>query len=752
MRPIRMRLILSTLFAITIFSALVHAEGLLIEPEYHFDVWDDWGGDDVYAVNWTISTMTAEGFASWTPPDGPPYPINNLYVRINDPSYRKESLALVVSTDTGDNINNPAKIHVKINGNYLGLFTLDGGEYEESGWKKEILISSDLGDYANADGNDIIRIVAIGGAKVTISKFLYGDYPFCTVKGEVQVADGDPWGLKNADFSLLYGAGNESFRDGVFYNGVKHSDEEGEAIQFEYSITGLHAALGTYSFTADIFGHSCTEAHQLNFTPGETKTGVNFSVNVDDSCKQLEQIRRPSASIPIIVSKESTPVEFFIELDAPQLMTGSFAAELSNGYITRSLNIADASYGQYIYNNSTNGWRLTVQLLNPHLLPEDLYDLTVTWQTASLPRADFSSRSVQLINGYYDDYFSNDDYYFIHVSDTHTVSSEDFMESLERVVPEWNLINPAFIIITGDMVEGSIGWAVNHMALLEFTRNLRIPILCCPGNHDYQGGSEALDAVVRAGYDKFHGQNLYAFTYDDDYYFCGDDNYTGEDAGYSGTEPGFLHIDDVAWLSDHLDTLVGYPTFICTFSHQYNRCPEPPPPASGWSLVRNFGKESNIVDLHLSGHYHSAHYDPPYITTEFTGARVTNYSWGTGKYGIHYIKNNYPHKPEYVSNWTNSALPRTGDFQLTFQTLGPAVQEATINNDSEWLIPKAKARFVFKGVTGSETWTITGTSGTSFAEIEQVFYSDSGTTAVVDVIVEIAKGPGTIVYVTVSGK
>ncbi len=65
------------------------------------------------------------------------------------------------------------------------------------------------------------------------------------------------------------------------------------------------------------------------------------------------------------------------------------------------------------------------------------------------------------------------------------------------------------------------------------------------------------------------------------------------------------------------------------------------------------------------------------------------------------------------------------------------VQEATINNDSAWLIPKAKARFVFKGVTRSETWSITGTSGTLFAEIEQVSYSYSGAIAVVDVLVEI---------------
>jgi predicted MPP superfamily phosphohydrolase len=216
----------------------------------------------------------------------------------------------------------------------------------------------------------------------------------------------------------------------------------------------------------------------------------------------LTVIQRPLVNIPAIVTPGGT---LTIECEAGTGTTG-WAAELIYGVTHVPLTITSASY-----NSSTTWWELEASV--PPVSLYELYDLEVT---ADGGISDLTRNAVHVIPAF------KNDYYFIHLSDTHlpthlyyyeegsdTDSSEvvDFREVIEDI----NIINPEFVLITGDYInEGELEEFLNKQY---YTRSqamlyeLEVPAYLTAGNHDIGGWDDSPppDGTARRDWWRFFG-------------------------------------------------------------------------------------------------------------------------------------------------------------------------------------------------------------------------------------------------------
>lgn len=196
----------------------------------------------------------------------------------------------------------------------------------------------------------------------------------------------------------------------------------------------------------------------------------------------LTVIQRPLVNIPSFVTEGQNLV---INCAADPATTG-WQAELSYGELTIPLAISSSSYDA-----STLWWTLNAAV--PDVPLYELYDLRVT---ANGDLDDTTRNAVRVLEEYLDDY------YFIHISDTH-LPDHQFSDSggspadsteivdLRAVIEDINLINPEFVLITGDFVnEGELE---DYMEWRCYTRAQRMlyeftcPTFLVAGNHDLGG-------------------------------------------------------------------------------------------------------------------------------------------------------------------------------------------------------------------------------------------------------------------------
>jgi hypothetical protein len=153
----------------------------------------------------------------------------------------------------------------------------------------------------------------------------------------------------------------------------------------------------------------------------------------------------------------------------------------------------------------------------PYDIPEELYDLVVY---GSGEVKDISCRSVKIINDF------KDSYYFIHITDIHTNPFGDWRgdtnKIFEKIIKEINLINPEFVLLTGDFVgSGNPG---NYTHFLSILSNLEVPIYIIPGNHEIMndttsnGVNYPFYCRAKADYEKYIGPLYYDFKYNNHLY------------------------------------------------------------------------------------------------------------------------------------------------------------------------------------------------------------------------------------------
>jgi len=216
----------------------------------------------------------------------------------------------------------------------------------------------------------------------------------------------------------------------------------------------------------------------------------------------LTIIQRPIQNIPfIVVPGEIMPVQ----CDAPPNTTG-WTAELIHAHQSIMLAVQSA-----VYDPVGGWWTISVEI--PDLKITGLYDLKVS--ANGLPE-DISRNAVSVIREF------KDDYYFIHITDPHLpthlflrdgISEADTSEmvDLREVIKDINIINPEFVLLTGDLVnEGELE---EYQNLRYFTKaqrlltELKVPFYLTSGNHDLGGWSTTPppDGTARRTWWQFFG-------------------------------------------------------------------------------------------------------------------------------------------------------------------------------------------------------------------------------------------------------
>ena len=216
----------------------------------------------------------------------------------------------------------------------------------------------------------------------------------------------------------------------------------------------------------------------------------------------LTVIQRPIQTIPaLVVPGDVLPVE--CEADPT---TSGWTVELLRGQLQIPLEVQSA-----VYDPGTLWWTILVTM--PDVPFYDLYDLKVTVDGGI---EDISRNAVSVIQEF------KDDYYFIHISDPHLPthlfyrdagfekdSSE--MVDLREVINDINIINPEFVLLTGDLVnEGELEEHQHHRYFTRAQRTLtelNVPFFPTSGNHDLGGWRDTPppDGTARRTWWQFFG-------------------------------------------------------------------------------------------------------------------------------------------------------------------------------------------------------------------------------------------------------
>ena len=183
------------------------------------------------------------------------------------------------------------------------------------------------------------------------------------------------------------------------------------------------------------------------------------------------------------------------------------------------------------------------------------------WHPADASNADFALKPAP----------ASTDFTFIHASDTHI--SPASVARTRRFRAMADSVNPAFVIITGDLVRDAL--RVNEAEATSYydlfareVAEFKRAVWTVPGNHEDFGIERALSKVVsthplygRGMYRHYRGPDYYSFTYGG-VHFVGLNSVDIDDQWYYG------HVDSVQmmWLKRDLATIPGAMPVV-TFNH-----------------------------------------------------------------------------------------------------------------------------------------------------------------------------------------
>ncbi len=218
----------------------------------------------------------------------------------------------------------------------------------------------------------------------------------------------------------------------------------------------------------------------------------------------LTVIQKPLANIPAIVVPTA---ELNIECLADPATTGW------NAKLQHQQKIIPLSLGNTSFNPDLQRWQLTAEIPQPDIY--ELYDLVVS---AAGLETDTVRNCVKIIPIF------KDSYYFVHVTDPHLptriyypdpLSLADSTEivSFREVIRDINLINPEFVLLTGDLVnEGEMEDFENRRVYTKAQKLLyefEVPLYLTSGNHDIGGwpSSPPASGTARRNWWRFFGWN-----------------------------------------------------------------------------------------------------------------------------------------------------------------------------------------------------------------------------------------------------
>ncbi|MBU2502463.1 metallophosphoesterase [bacterium] len=216
----------------------------------------------------------------------------------------------------------------------------------------------------------------------------------------------------------------------------------------------------------------------------------------------LTVIQRPLLNIPSLVVPGG---DLVIRCDASPTATG-WTASLERGGLDIPLTLDEAAYDP-----DTLWWTLLAVV--PEVPVFDLYDLRVT---ADGGVDDVTRQAVSVMAQI------PAEYYFVHLTDTHLPTYLYYYQSgadtdstntvgLRHIIGDVNVINPAFVVITGDLIhEGELEDFLEKRYYSRAQRQLtefEVPVFLTAGNHDIGGWNDTppSDGTARRDWWRFFG-------------------------------------------------------------------------------------------------------------------------------------------------------------------------------------------------------------------------------------------------------
>jgi predicted MPP superfamily phosphohydrolase len=325
---------------------------------------------------------------------------------------------------------------------------------------------------------------------------------------------------------------------------------------------------------------------------------LNISVVSTEQGDILTTVQRPIMSIPTITHPNET---FEIWASAPQSTSGWEVSLQYEDYIL-ALDIVSTQY------DSTRNWHIiTVQTPQPAFY--ELFDLVVD---APSLEVDEVQNAVKI------EAEPEDDWYFIQVTDTHLPTHlfshdsnyyndmteiEDFLTVIEDI----NIINPKFVLFTGDVVnEGELeeyldaryySIAKNTIGLLE------APVYIVTGNHDIGGWNDTPmpDGSSRSNWHNFFGWDI--LENPNGIYPYRTQNYT---FNYNGVK--FIGMESYVNYDNYLPNIFGDESFTNNQMSWLNSEVATPEDTKVMFYHYDFSDQLNLnslgVDMSLAGHIH----------------------------------------------------------------------------------------------------------------------------------------------------
>lgn len=219
----------------------------------------------------------------------------------------------------------------------------------------------------------------------------------------------------------------------------------------------------------------------------------------------------PRSSIPVII----TPEQSFI-IQFTSIAFDSLSAEISTAYDALPdaipITIDTIEQDQDI---------MYATAIIPIDTPPELYNLTITIETEGETYTTTRPRAVSIKESI------TDSFTFIHLTDFHIGDPRGLLENpketigwkaARKVIEEVNLIQPDFVLISGDLTFGQFypfEYTIEYKKCYDILQEFDVPTFLCPGNHDgyVQTGQDGL----RFWEDTF-GPLYYSFDYGDTHF------------------------------------------------------------------------------------------------------------------------------------------------------------------------------------------------------------------------------------------
>lgn len=288
----------------------------------------------------------------------------------------------------------------------------------------------------------------------------------------------------------------------------------------------------------------------ISSEPIRFQTYQAYYQNLDESDEL--NILYPRSSIPVIL----TPTQSII-IEFQSIAFDHISAYLSTAYDqlpdTIPLSIDSITEEQ-------NVKYATVTI--PVDTPPELYNLTLTIETEGETYSATRPRAVSIKET------MTDSYTFVHLTDFHIGDprglTENFKEIIgwkasRKTIEEINLLNPDFVIISGDLTFGQLypfEYTFEYPKCYEILQEFNVPTYLCPGNHD--GYVQTFQDGLTFWEDYF-GPQYYSFDYHDTH-FLSINSYDWPYKARLGFSyvvfnwGGSIQEDQLAWIENDLST------------------------------------------------------------------------------------------------------------------------------------------------------------------------------------------------------